>query len=234
MADSGENKTILVIDDADVIKKSLRLFLEDFGFTVFTCSDGLEGIKLASEYHPNLIFLDLMMPNLNGIKMLEVKRVIPDIQNIPVIVISANTARSNVVAAAEAGAERVITKPLKKEMIIKYIDEILGGSYFTERRKKSISSADQAEIIAQLKKTFLESFAAKKKSITECLMKKESENFKKYMHELKGSGGTIGEDDISALAAEVMDKPLNSASDWAFAEMNFNKILQKIEILKTK
>ena len=229
-----QNKKVLVIDDSLVIQKSLRNFLEDYGFTVITCTDGLEGIKLATEEQPDLIFLDLMMPNLDGIKMLQVKKVISDIESIPVIVISANTARSNVIAVAEAGAEKVITKPLKKELIKEYVNEILGDNYFAKKPNDRINKFDQEEIKKKLQKTFLDGFIDKKKEITEALMKRDADTFKKAIHELKGAGGTIGVDLITNLSQEIMEKNFESPSDWAFAEMNFNKVLQSIEKLKTE
>lgn len=105
---------ILVVDDSDVI---LNLFKEIFGsnsYEVITCSDGLEGIQKAAEEKPDIIFLDLMMPNFDGIKMLQVKKVLKDIQDIPTVVISANTARPNVLAAIEAGADKVVSNLCRK------------------------------------------------------------------------------------------------------------------------
>ncbi|MCF8240155.1 MAG: response regulator [Melioribacteraceae bacterium] len=235
MIASEEKKKILIVDDSETVVKSLKHFLEYYGFIIISCNDGLEGIQCAVEHKPDLILLDLMMPNLDGIKTLQVKRVVKDIQDIPVIVISANTGRSNVLAAAEAGAERVITKPIKKEAIIKYINEIFGKDYFANPKKETDEEDKEYEDIKQnLKHFFVKNFAEKKKDITETLMKRDSEKFKRAIHDLKGSGGTVGEDEITSLSAAILEKELNTSSDWAFAEMNFNKILQKVEKLKTE
>ncbi|MBZ0199566.1 MAG: response regulator, partial [Ignavibacteriaceae bacterium] len=121
---SSEKKiTVLVVDDSDIIRNSLRNFFQDYNFEVITCHDGLEGIQKTKEHRPSLIFLDLMMPNFDGVKMLQVIKVLDELKNIPVIVISANTNRSNVLASIEAGAERVISKPLQKDVIIKHVNE---------------------------------------------------------------------------------------------------------------
>ena len=120
MINNGKKNKVLIVDDSDVILHTLKDFFEDYNFEVITCSDGLEGIQKAAEEKPDLIILDLMMPNIDGIKMLQVKNVLEDIQNIPVLVISANTAKRNVMAALEAGAHRVISKPLDQQLIIKY------------------------------------------------------------------------------------------------------------------
>ena len=68
---------ILVIDDSVLIQKALRSFLEELDIEVITCNNGLEGIQYAIETKPRLIFLDLLMPNLDGIKMLQVKQILP-------------------------------------------------------------------------------------------------------------------------------------------------------------
>ena len=115
---------ILVIDDSVLIQKALRSFLEELDIEVITCNNGLEGIQYAIETKPRLIFLDLLMPNLDGIKMLQVKQILPEIKNIPVVIISANTNKQNVISAIELGAVKVISKPLQKEIIIKTLKEI--------------------------------------------------------------------------------------------------------------
>ncbi|MCU7513496.1 MAG: response regulator, partial [Ignavibacteria bacterium] len=131
---------ILVVDDSDVIRHALKTFFEDYNLEVLTCTDGLEGLQKAAEFKPNLIFLDLMMPNFDGLKMLQVIKVLDNLRHIPIIVISANTDRRNVLAAVEAGAERVLSKPLQKEMIIKYVNEILGSETLSKSKKKKIIS----------------------------------------------------------------------------------------------
>ncbi|RMD49886.1 MAG: response regulator, partial [Ignavibacteria bacterium] len=90
MADPNVIK-VLVVDDSDIIKHSLRKFLSEYNFEVFVSNDGLEGIEKARTEKPNLILLDLMMPNFDGLKMLQVLKVFDEIKDIPVIVISGNT-----------------------------------------------------------------------------------------------------------------------------------------------
>jgi len=135
MKNDEEKLTILVVDDSDMIRSSLKIFFSDYNIKVITSNDGLDGIQQAVKYKPSLIFLDLMMPSFDGIKMLQVVKVLDDIKLIPVIVISGNTNRTNVIASLEAGAERVISKPLKKAVLLKNINEILGGDFLKEAKK---------------------------------------------------------------------------------------------------
>ena len=99
---------ILVVDDSDIIRQSLKTFFRDYNIEVITCHDGLEGIQETIEHKPSLIFLDLMMPNFDGVKMLQVLKVLDDLKTIPVIVISGNTNKRNVITSIEVGGDRVI------------------------------------------------------------------------------------------------------------------------------
>lgn len=222
---------VLIVDDSDVILTSLKSFLEDYDFEVVTCADGLQGIQKTSEFKPDIIFLDLMMPNFDGIKMLQVKKVLKEIKDIPVIVISANTAKSNVLAAIEAGADRVISKPIKDDAIIKNMNELLGADLF-KASKKTFSSTDTREVQTHLRKFFLESFPAKRQMLTEALMKRNQSLLKMIIHEIKGAGGTIGYPILTEISSDIMDRNIENQNDWMWVELKVGQLLQKIEQIK--
>ncbi len=223
---------ILVVDDSDVIQNSLKYFFEDFDFDVITSSDGLDGIQKTAENKPDLIILDLMMPNFDGIKMLQVKKVLKDIQNIPVLVISANTARSNVLAALEAGADRVISKPINNDELMKNVNELLGGNNFSNNNSISFSSEDKSEIKNKLAEFFVESFQMKKEMIKTALREKNENLLRMTVHEIKGAGGTIGYPELTDLSSLVLEKDYSNQSDWLFAEIKCNQILQLVDQIK--
>ncbi|MBI9073194.1 MAG: response regulator [Melioribacteraceae bacterium] len=230
MIDNNKKIKILVVDDSDIIQESLKNLFENYSFEVYICADGLEGIKVATEMQPDLIFLDLMMPNLDGIKMLQVKKVIKDIEAIPVVVISANTARRNVLAAMEAGADKVISKPIKKEIVIKCVNEILGTDFHSNHTGvgTNISRDENNEIKDKLVEFFLNSFPAKKHKIMLALRSKDQAILKNVVHEIKGAGGTMGYPKLTELSAEIHDREINSATDWAFTEFKVNEISQLV------
>jgi len=222
---SEKKITVLVVDDSDIIRNSLRNFFQDYNFEVITCHDGLEGIQKTKEYKPSLIFLDLMMPNFDGVKMLQVIKVLDELKNIPVIVISANTNRSNVLAAIEAGAERVISKPLQKDVLIKHVNEILGYEFLSKIKKgKSFSEDESKEMLKQLVKFFLNGFPAKKKLIDDALASQKKDLLKHAVHELRGEGGSIGYMELSKIAGELEDHLASSKIDWLFVTAICKKI----------
>ncbi len=228
-----EQIKVLVIDDSNIILESLRTFFEKYNFSVLTSEDGLDGIQKAAEYKPALIFLDLMMPNVDGMKVLEVKKMFKEIKNIPVIVISANTARSNVISAMERGADRVISKPIDYDILKKYVDELLGGKNFNSTKKNEIlSDNDTNEIKAQLIKFFVDSFDIRQKTIHDAIKNKDAERLKTAVHEIRGAGGTIGYSELTELSGDVEERELVSPTDWVFAEMKCNQIFKIVRQIK--
>ena len=231
-----EKLSVLIVDDSDIIKHSLKSFFEEYGFEVITCNDGLEGIQRAIEYKPRIIFLDLMMPNLNGIKMLQVIKVMNDLKHIPVVVISGNTNKQNVMAAIESGAEKVLSKPLKKEVLVKCVNEVLGEEVLKKMEKDSIISEEEnVELRQQLIKFFLRSFPEKRKAIIESIESQNRELLKVVIHEIKGTGGMIGYPELTVLSSRIMNKLNNPNVDWEFIRFEINElfnVINKIEYPK--
>ncbi|MGE5362977.1 MAG: response regulator [Bacteroidota bacterium] len=228
MEQSGKVK-VLVVDDSDIIRHALKTFFEDYNFDVITCLDGLEGVQKASEFKPDIIFLDLMMPNFDGMRMLQVIKVLDNIKKIPVIVISANTDKKNVLAAIEAGAARVLSKPLQKDVIIKFVNELLGSEVLSKsQKKKTISDSEKSEMQKTLLKFFLGSFPEKKKKLQLGLETKNKELVRTLAHEIRGNGGTIGYSELSALSGEIEDKILSGDFDWSFIESKCKVLCQKV------
>jgi two-component system chemotaxis response regulator CheY len=236
-----ESVRILVVDDMDIIQRALKSYLQDFDIEVITCSNGLEGIKIAVETKPKLIFLDLMMPELDGIKMLQVKQVLQEIKDIPVVIISANTSKQNVLAAMELGVVKVISKPLKKDVIVSTVKELFGQEWETllvnndnkggENHHFSAKTREKSdsELKEQLIILFLRNFKNQKKQITETMELKDKTLFKSVIHDIKGAGGTIGCQSISDLAQEIYDKELNSEWDWYSVQVKCDKLFLAVK-----
>lgn len=218
---------ILIVDDSDVVLKSLKSFFEEYEIEVLTCADGLEGIRIAAEDKPDLIFLDLMMPDFDGIKMLKVKNVLKDIKDIPVIVISANTARRNVLAAIDAGAIKVVSKPLQKKQILEYTAELLGEDIF-KIKSRLFSDEDKSKMKQDLIKVFLNTFTEKRNNIKNAIKSKNEELLKSVIHDIRGAGDTIGNPKITEIAAEIEEKEIQSATDWVFVEFKCNELYQEV------
>ena len=99
---------ILVVDDERLLVKGIKFNLENDGYEVITGSDGLEAVQLATEEEIDLIILDLMMPNMDG---LEACRKIREFSNVPIIMLTAKADDMDKLMGFEHGADDYITKP---------------------------------------------------------------------------------------------------------------------------
>ena len=107
--------TILVVDDEPQIRRALRTSLEAHGYQVRTASTGTEAIEVAAEAAPDLVFLDLGLPDLDGTQVIERVRSFSDV---PVIVISVRDRQTDKVEALDAGADDYVMKPFAMEELL--------------------------------------------------------------------------------------------------------------------
>ena len=109
---SGQNgcvSTLLLIEDDDNIRLALRLSLEDEGYSVVEAANGLLGLEAFAQATPDVVLLDLRLPDLSGF---EVCRLIRQKSLVPIIMVTAQTDTHDLVAGLEAGADDYVTKPV--------------------------------------------------------------------------------------------------------------------------
>ncbi len=109
---------ILIADDNPEILDICRIRLAAHGYDILTASDGEEALTVAKENLPDLILLDIMMPELNGIEVCQRLRGDPALPFIPIILITAKSEPEDVVAGLEAGAEEYLTKPVDQTALV--------------------------------------------------------------------------------------------------------------------
>jgi two-component system KDP operon response regulator KdpE len=106
MSDAGQR--VLVVDDENSIRRYLRAALGAQGFVVYEASNGQEAINGVVANHPDIIILDLGLPDFDGI---EVTRRLREWSNTPIIILSVREAENDKIAALDAGADDYLTKP---------------------------------------------------------------------------------------------------------------------------
>jgi two-component system KDP operon response regulator KdpE len=106
---------VLVVDDEPQIRRALRTSLEAHGYEVATVGTGDEGVVSAAEVQPDLVLLDLGLPDMDGT---EVIRRIRGFSDVPVIVLSVRELMADKVAALDAGADDYVTKPFGMEELL--------------------------------------------------------------------------------------------------------------------
>jgi DNA-binding response OmpR family regulator len=113
---------LLFIEDDDHIRLALRLALEDEGYTVREAASGREGLELFHAAEPELVLLDLRLPDLSGF---EVCRTIRSMSIVPIIIVTAQTDTYDLVAGLEAGADDYVTKPVNAKELAARIRALL-------------------------------------------------------------------------------------------------------------
>jgi DNA-binding response OmpR family regulator len=117
---------VLVVEDDPSVRGLLHTLLTAEGYQVTTASDGLAGLRAALDSPPALILLDVMMPDLGGVRVLEELGSDPVLSGVPVIVV---TGRVDAVADLEAllGAGMVFVKPFAVDELVHKVAELIGG-----------------------------------------------------------------------------------------------------------
>ena len=118
-------KKILVIDDDESTRNMLRQLLEVAGFDVIDADDGIDGIYLAKHEKPDLILLDLAMPELDGIETCKIMKAFERLRGIPVVMISAIAERQLADIAINEGAADYLEKSFSKNELLEKISQYL-------------------------------------------------------------------------------------------------------------
>lgn len=116
---------ILIIDDEQDILDILAYNLEKEGFEVTTSLDGVKGIELAKKILPDLIILDVMMPDTDGIEVCETLRKLPELSHTSICFLTARGEDYSQIAGLDAGADDYITKPVKPKVLVSRIKAII-------------------------------------------------------------------------------------------------------------
>ena len=119
---------ILSVDDSTIIRKIIRSAVEVLGYDLIEAAEGMEALAVLEENYESteLILLDWNMPGMNGLEFLEKVKRDSRFKNIPVMMVTTESERENIVKAIQAGAKHYMTKPFTTEEIIKRILECLG------------------------------------------------------------------------------------------------------------
>lgn len=118
---------VLAVDDDPVIQRLLEVNLELEGYEVALASDGVEALEVARSFRPDVILLDVMMPRMDGWQACEQLKQDPDLQEIPVVFLSARAQDADVARGTDAGAAAYLTKPFDPVQLLDLIEELANG-----------------------------------------------------------------------------------------------------------
>jgi two-component system, cell cycle response regulator DivK len=116
---------ILVVEDYRDNREVAKLILSDAGYHVSTAGDGLQGVRMAIQYHPDLVLMDLSLPWLNGWQATQRLKATPATRSIPVVAFTAHVLPDDLARARAAGCSAVIAKPFEIDMLLNAIAVLL-------------------------------------------------------------------------------------------------------------
>jgi DNA-binding response OmpR family regulator len=122
MPDDFERRRILVVDDEERMVRFIRMNLEHDGFQVSEAFNGKEAIQKIRDVTPDLILLDVMMPDLDGFEVLEMVR---EVSQVPVIMLTAKGEEDDRVRGLELGADDYVTKPFSPRELVSRVKAVL-------------------------------------------------------------------------------------------------------------
>jgi len=147
------NKTkLLIVDDEEIIRKTMKDTLEDEGYEVFDTGDGIEAIDMVRSINPDLVFLDIWLPGMDGMKALQlIKEFNPEL---PVVMITGHGTVNTAMQAIKMGALDFLEKPLSLENILSVINDAITLTKTTKTIiKKGGGSTGEDRIIGESTKT---------------------------------------------------------------------------------
>ena len=118
-------KKLLIVDDSELDRLTLQKIAEKNGYAVITASDGPEGLEKARSEKPDCILMDVVMPTQSGFEVTRVLRDDPLTKNIPVIICSTKSLKTDEMWGKRQGASDYLTKPIDEQQLIDVIKQLL-------------------------------------------------------------------------------------------------------------
>ena len=131
--------TLLVVDDEADVVDLVRYKLNGAGFNVLTADNGLDALRLAREHRPDLIVLDLMLPEVSGEEVCRQLKKEPDTASIPVMMLTAKGQAGDRIAGLEIGADDYISKPFSPRELVLRVEAVLRRVRGAEKRADQVT-----------------------------------------------------------------------------------------------
>lgn len=123
---SQQHFRVMVIDDSKTIRTTTQALLEEIGHEVLTCTDGFNGISNVVSFNPDILFIDVEMPRLDGLQTARLIRANEKFKNTPIVMLSSKDGIFDMALAQAAGASDYVVKPPVKEALQNVINKLLG------------------------------------------------------------------------------------------------------------
>src|SRR5690349_11728878 len=118
-------KKILIVEDEPDIAQLVKLYLEKEGFHTTVANSGVDALRLMKADRPDLLILDLMLPEIDGIEVCKKIRTVPDTAMLPILMLTAKAEESDTIVGLELGADDYVTKPFSPKALVARVKALL-------------------------------------------------------------------------------------------------------------
>jgi two-component system alkaline phosphatase synthesis response regulator PhoP len=204
----ASNYTILLVDDEQDILEFLSYSLKKGGYKIFTANNGKEGVELSKSLRPDLILLDVMMPQIDGIEACQMIRKDLHLEQPIIAFLTSRSEDYSQIAGLEAGADDYITKPIRPRLLTSKVESLL------RRKKESKVALDNKELKIDREKYLIaykgnEMLLPKKEfELLELLASKPGKVFNRdqILSLVWGDGAIVGERTIDVHVRKLREK----------------------------
>lgn len=137
MEEQIESKKILLVDDDEHILRSLEIYLKMEDFAVITAGGGAEALEKVEKEKPDLIVLDVMMPEIDGFQVLQSLKSKPETESIPIIMLTAKSQDIDVLKGYQKGVSSYMTKPFNLNELVDSINLIFESQTIQSSKNKT-------------------------------------------------------------------------------------------------
>ncbi len=211
--DSFKNRSILVVDDEERMARFIRLNLEHDGFQVVEVYRGMKAIQSLRDEMPDLVLLDVMLPDIDGF---EVLKMIREVSTVPVIMLTAKGEEDDRVRGLELGADDYITKPFSPRELVSRVRAVL-------RRTEAASPVSHSELIEVDDRLKID-FGRREVWVNGELVKLRPTEYRLLYHLVQNAGWVVTYDQIlsKVWGYEYRDEP-------HYVRLYVNYLRQKLE-----
>ena len=211
--DTFVNRVILVVDDEERMARFIRLNLEYDGFQVLEAYKGMQAINLIRDKMPDLVLLDVMLPDIDGFEILKTVR---EVSTVPVIMLTAKGEEDDRVQGLELGADDYITKPFSPRELVSRVKAVL--------RRTEIASAASAHDVIDVDERLKLDFGRREVWVDGELVKLRPTEYRLLYHLVQNAGWVMTYDQIlsKVWGYEYRDEP-------HYVRLYVNYLRQKLE-----
>ncbi len=190
-----ERKRALVVDDYPSNRSILSEYLNRFAFDIFEAENGKEALDLVLEKRPDIVFMDISMPEMDGIRALEEIRHRPHGKSLPVVAVTSSVRDSRLSSLMDLGFQAVLTKPVSVDEVVLIVERLLFRSGGSPSGKEFFAGADR-EIREEFRSLFLDDYES-------LLQSNRVDEAGKFAEKLIDFAGRRGSDAIAGYGKEL-------------------------------